>query len=561
LLPIPNHRQHGGVQRGSVNERPWGLTLASFAAARAHGQLTLTADDGKLYRIAFEGGFVAGASSPMASDGAARVALTSQLVAPEQVPALARAVALSPERDEIEVIAEVAGLMSAEIAVLRRRLLLQRVARTFAVDRGEYTFGEPITVATVRGCSLDVAPAIFRGVLMNLSQDRLTCDLRSFGARFMLRDGGVDADRFGFTEADRPILQALRIGTSLPELEAKRRELEPRRTQVVIYALVAMGLCDGLPQPRSREGSAEVPTIPAAAAAAAAAEVEVDVAEAAVDGEDSLITRARTTTFDRPRPRTADAELRRTRTISAMPPLTSPPSRLLAAGDVVAAGLALLDAGADHFALLGVSRDAAPDEIHTAFVALACHLQMAPLSELEPDAEQGAERLLAGVNAAYAVLSDPAKRAAYIAGLGGRAALAPIPAGTAAERARVAAEVAQRGLVALRREELPVALELLTRAAALAPSDVDYAAHLAWARFCAAPNKAAVAADVCRVLERAVFRSPSPVTARFYLGRVERTLGRVHEALHHFYEVLELEPEHTEAAAEIRRLEPRQARR
>jgi hypothetical protein len=47
---------------------------------------------------------------------------------------------------------------------------------------------------------------------------------------------------------------------------------------------------------------------------------------------------------------------------------------------------------------------------------------------------------------------------------------------------------------------------------------------------------------------------------RIYLGRVERMLGHDLEALHHFREVLELDPDHTEAAAEIRVIEARIAR-
>jgi cytochrome c-type biogenesis protein CcmH/NrfG len=66
---------------------------------------------------------------------------------------------------------------------------------------------------------------------------------------------------------------------------------------------------------------------------------------------------------------------------------------------------------------------------------------------------------------------------------------------------------------------------------------------------------------VRRVLERAILRSAKPVTARFYLGRVERMLGRVREALHHFEEVVQLQPGHAEAAAEIRLLASRTARR
>jgi tetratricopeptide (TPR) repeat protein len=250
-----------------------------------------------------------------------------------------------------------------------------------------------------------------------------------------------------------------------------------------------------------------------------------------------------------------------------MPPMAN----LFATRDVISSGLALLEAGADHFALLGIPRDATLDAIRAAYVALANHLHPEKRPELDPARAREAQRLFAQVNLAYGVLSDPVRRADYLAGLRGPAAdpvaeagagaPPPRPAGTATERIRVAAEVAQRGMQALRREDLPTAIELLTRATEIAPQDVDYAAQLAWARFVASTDKARIAAEVRRVLERAILRSPKPAMARFYLGRVERMLGRVSEALHHFREVLQLEPSHAEAAAEIRLLEPRTARR
>ena len=46
-------------------------------------------------------------------------------------------------------------------------------------------------------------------------------------------------------------------------------------------------------------------------------------------------------------------------------------------------------------------------------------------------------------------------------------------------------------------------------------------------------------------------------TAVFYLGRVERILGREREALEHFYEVLRIKPNHAEASSEVRLLEQR----
>src|SRR6185436_6337115 len=219
-----------------------------------------------------------------------------------------------PGRDEVEVIAEAARLTGAQVEQLRRRLLLQRIARTFSVERGGYVFGRQITVATMRGVAVDVAPAIFLGVRMNLAQDRLVEDLRRFGARFVLRTNEVDEARFGFGPHERPILHALRFGTSLPDLEAKRRDLEPRLMQAVIYTLVAAGLCEGFPSPRMRDAE------------------EIEVEDEDDDPEEAAIARARTTTFDRTPRGEAEAQeqdedeladtLRqpRTRTISSMPP-------------------------------------------------------------------------------------------------------------------------------------------------------------------------------------------------------------------------------------------------
>ncbi|HSK01690.1 MAG TPA: DnaJ domain-containing protein, partial [Kofleriaceae bacterium] len=276
---------------------------------------------------------------------------------------------------------------------------------------------------------------------------------------------------------------------------------------------------------------------------------------------------ARTTTYRGPRrPR---AESPRTRTISSMPPPDARQGGGATTSDVIAAGIARVDAGADHFALFGLPRDATIDSIRAAYVALACHLHPDRRPELEPAVARDAQRLLARVNLAFGVLGDPVRRADYLALLrredGARPRpedrSGPRPAGTATERARAAAEVAQRGMHALRRQDLLAAIELLTRATELAPHDVDYGAQLAWARFCASADRPGIAADVRRALERAIHRSPRPVIARFYLGRVERMLGRVREALHHFHEVRRLEPEHADAAAEIRLLEPRTARR
>ncbi|HET9622347.1 MAG TPA: tetratricopeptide repeat protein, partial [Kofleriaceae bacterium] len=124
----------------------------------------------------------------------------------------------------------------------------------------------------------------------------------------------------------------------------------------------------------------------------------------------------------------------------------------------------------------------------------------------------------------------------------------------------VAAEAAcKRGELAMKRDQPGEAILEFKTACELNPSDVDYAAMLGWAKFCAAGDKAAIGGETRKLLERAVFRSQRPERARFYLGRVERMLGRDKEALRHFQEVLDLKPNHAEAAGEVRAIEARLA--
>jgi cytochrome c-type biogenesis protein CcmH/NrfG len=144
------------------------------------------------------------------------------------------------------------------------------------------------------------------------------------------------------------------------------------------------------------------------------------------------------------------------------------------------------------------------------------------------------------------------------------AAVSPPPDGTdptlpASDPIAAAKEAFKRGQSRLRVENLEEAIADFTRAVEQAPNEIDYAATLAWARFCHATNKQSLAPATRDALVRASRKSPTPEVARFYLGRVERMLGRDREALRHFQQVLDAQPKHRDAAAEIRVIEARLA--
>jgi hypothetical protein len=133
----------------------------------------------------------------------------------------------------------------------------------------------------------------------------------------------------------------------------------------------------------------------------------------------------------------------------------------------------------------------------------------------------------------------------------------PLPSRVTTDNALVAEEAFKRGELAMKRDQPGEAVLEFKTACDLDPNEVDYAAMLAWAKFCAAGDKPAIGADTRKALERALYKSNKPERARFYLGRVERMLGRDKEALRHFHEVLDLKPNHADAASEVRAIESR----
>ena len=76
----------------------------------------------------------------------------------------------------------------------------------------------------------------------------------------------------------------------------------------------------------------------------------------------------------------------------------------------------------------------------------------------------------------------------------------PLPARVTTDNSAAAEEAFKRGELAMKRDQPGEAVLEFKTACDLNPNEVDYAAMLAWAKFCAAGDKAAIGADTRKAL-------------------------------------------------------------
>ena len=417
--------------RGTLADRPWGATLAAIGLSGRTGQLTLRARSGKHHQLAFSNGIVVGATSPAAADSVARIALANQLVSASQVATLTRELG-RVRAEDVEKFADATGLPPAQRQLLKRRVIIERTARTFAIDAGDYTVDDEITIPVLLGVEVDVRAAIYVGIRKHLAQDRLTLDLRQLGTRFVLRPEVVaELARFELGDAEQPVLEALREGTSVPELEASRREIDPRMAEAVLCTLAA---CDALIAAPGGELLARVPTPQDMSIPRAPTPSELMMTRVPTPREPTMSCVPMLIRED-PRPRTPTtsppvALPARARAVTKHRALTDPFLELQATSQrpnplsftqikrLIASRAALLDKGVDHFEFLGIPFGAPIPAVRTAYLELARYLRPERLKELGyEDKHHDARSVYAQIVIAHTVLTDPDRRVAYLATL------------------------------------------------------------------------------------------------------------------------------------------------
>src|SRR5688572_20439452 len=226
------------VARGTVQDRPWGRTMCFVADRRFSGELIVDSEN-RRYVVSFDEGAVVAAISPLATDAAVRVALTAGLVMSSQVADIGRQVAGRSELDEVDAVAAALRLAPDQVDRLRRRVIAHKAIRGFALERGDFILTDERHLPFSPNHAIDVRALIFLGARTHMTEQRLLQDLARLGPGFQLRADTIPSlAQYGFSEAEKPILSALRAAPiATLDINAAAPELDPRTARAVVYAL------------------------------------------------------------------------------------------------------------------------------------------------------------------------------------------------------------------------------------------------------------------------------------------------------------------------------------
>jgi hypothetical protein len=521
------------LARGQITDRPWGLTFGQIGLRAVSGQLTVRASDGREYKVAFEEGAIVGATSPQPADAVTRIAMTSGLISSSQVANVARQIAATPEIDEIALLASACRLGPDQVAKLRRRVLMQRAARTFSVEAGSFVLEEDITIPTAPDAAVDVRSVVYQGARLNLSELRLVAELRALGSRFTLGETALEhAEWFGLDAQAMPVLDALRGGTTLPEIEARHREIDPRTVQSVIYALVAcreVTATQAGDQSPMADMSVSFKAIPPAGSGPVVATAKDSTSPVRVPpantAEQEFRTASGTSNGPSPARRAYNDDSTPMRTGATNPPPKRPDSQG-GAPPVRTGTMPPPVANRAPAPPANAPRTKAPSS--------------PPLRPRSPSEHPVISRT-ASASGGFAI-PRTISQGAYSEG-SDRVTQSFDEAGAAFKR----------GIDALQANQLPLAIEQLTRASTLNPHEFEHSAMLAFAQLAHAPQgeRAKSADKVRKMLSHASQKSRDPAQALVYLGQLERLLGNDKQAVVHFRAALVARPEHPQAQREL----------
>jgi len=546
-LSIPEGSR--AAAKGTLRERPVPRLIQQVFRKRITGCLVVTDDSGDMTRVFLREGSPVHAERPTDIDRLDRILASSGLVTPEAVAAADAEVARTGRRLG-EILIERKVITRESLAEVLKMQIRRKVTRLFFARDGSFEiyvqphrFGDgdefPLMRADPRGF-------LYAGIRSAYDDDRLKNELLPLAGYLFRLIGTVPPavlPGMGIDPSD-PTLIAVRDRAltldDLPVAGAKSTD-----SRALILALLYSDLLDaslissraeaGVPAGSHDPLSAPVITghdrrttwtaIPVISAATLNAQ---NKAAAAGSAEYSTVRRPT------PSPQSPADSLR-----SAITDLNQK-----------------LDT-ASHFEILGVAENATADEINGMYMrALRMYhpdrLAAAGLRELAPQAE----RVMARMGEAASVLRDPKRRTEYVAARAGK------KTESSTTMSIVDAEKAfQKGEVFLRKGDYAQAIESFSDAIKVNPSEQQYRAYLAWARFDdPRARKELVAREALATLQQVVATETRFARGFFWIGQIWKFLNDPIQAEKNFREALRLDRGLVDAEREIRLLEMRKAK-
>ena len=223
-----------------------------------------------------------------------------------------------------------------------------------------------------------------------------------------------------------------------------------------------------------------------------------------------------------------------------------------------------IHAAADHFQTLGVHWENDPESMRRAYFALARDLHPDRFNDAPADIQQVANDLFDRVRAAWEVLGDDVRRAAYIA---------KVIRGEKTEEEQAAETVAKifegetlfrKAVNELNSGRVAQAHDLLTRACELVPEELEFKGYLGYTTFRVHFGKNDAKNDEMALagLEslRAVLKEREQLdNVWVLLGLIQRQRGDDTAARRAFIKALQIKPSNPDAVREMKRLEQTKA--
>jgi hypothetical protein len=546
----------GPAATGKLRDRPVPRLIQQVFRRRVTGSMVVTDDSGDVTRVYLRDGLPVHVIRPTDIDRLDRILIGNGLVSPEAIASADDEVVRTGRRLGEVLVARGVIAKSALAEVLKTQMR-RKVTRLFFARQGTFEifvephqYGEGDELQLMR---VDPRSILYPGIRAAYDDERLRQELSplaGYNFRLVTTVPPAFIEAMGLAPAD-PTLAILRQrALTLEDLPVPGSK--PVESRSVTLALLYSDLLDANPLP-SRSAAPSAVNDPMSAPVVAENDRRTTWTSIPVLGAqpDVVVVAA-------PAPLPPLAAVSKS---SGPPtPRVTPAPSLVASATTDTLRSALLELfhkldHSSHFEILGVPENASNAEVNAAFMRAVRQyhpdrLAAAGLRDLTPQAE----RVMARMGEASAVLRDPKLRSEYQAqraGKGGQPALSILEA----------EKSFQKGEAYLKKGDYTRAMEGFAEAVKINPAEAQYRAYLAWARFDdPRARKELVARESLSVIQQATVEQPRFARGFFWIGQIWKHLNDPGQAERAFREAATVDKGFLEAEREVRLLEMRRTK-